>query len=208
MFIATLVRFLYQVEPGPMGTLRTAFFKTSGDYASAHTQKFAWAAAINQELANLGRTMVMLRSTDVRYVPLSTLYQPPETTAWAPGAGNDPYLSAVAPQGAFGPEAIVGHFRDDCQEPYVFVMTNAHPGGDWPNSTAGNQTIRLSFNFASSTDPSLDKTAVLVLDPVTGAVAPRALTSTGANTATLDLSLRAGAGVLFKYKNARPFVVQ
>ncbi|GMU62374.1 MAG: hypothetical protein AMXMBFR34_41370 [Myxococcaceae bacterium] len=200
--------FLYQVEPGPMGTLRTAFFTTSGDYASAHTQKFAWAASVNQELANLGRAMVLLRSTDVRYVPLSTLYQPPETVSWAPGAGGDPYLAGVAPQGVLAPEAIVGHFRDDCDEPYVFVMTNAHPGGDWPNSSAANQTIRLSFDFASSTDASLDKTAVLVLDPVTGLVAPRPLTSTGANTATLDVPLRAGAGVLLKYKNARPFALQ
>jgi len=198
--------FLYQVDPGPTGALRTLLFSSSGDYGSAKTPQFTWAANVNLELANLGRAMVLLRNTDVRYV--ARLLQPAETTAWAVGAGNDPYLAGVAPQGTLGPEAIVGSFRDDCDEPYAFVMTNAHPGGDWPNSSSANQTIRLSFNFASSTDASLDKTAILVLDPVTGQVSPRALTSTGADTATIDLNLRAGAGVLFKYKNARPFALQ
>lgn len=44
----------------------------------------------------------------------------------------------------------------------------------------------LEFDFANAADPSLDRTAVLVLDPATNTIAARTLT-TGATTAGLDL---------------------
>ena len=68
--------------------------------------------------------------------------------------------------------------------------------------------FKLDFDFSGATDASLDRSAVQVLDPVTNTIGVRALTSTGANTATLNLLLPAGGGVLLKYKNGRPFARQ
>ncbi len=65
----------------------------------------------------------------------------------------------------------------------------------------------LEFDFANAADPSLDRTAVLVLDPATNTIAAHTLT-TGATTAGLDLLLPAGGGVLLRYKNGRPFARQ
>jgi hypothetical protein len=145
---------------------------------------------------------VLLRSVEVRYAPAVSLYVPSGVTLWAAGAGGEPYLKTVAAAGGLR-DAVVGLFRDDCDEPYVLVQNASHAAGDFPNNSGSPGAFTLGFDFSGSTDASLDRTAILLLDPATDTIAPRALTGT-----TLDLSLPAGGAVLFKYKNARPFARQ
>lgn len=181
-------------------------FSAGGSYTASKTALYQAAASANQELANLGRTLVLLRSTDVRYVASIALLRPADVPAWSKGAGNDPYLAAVKLGGSR--DLLVGHFRDDCDEPYVMIQNQAHPGGTIPNTGSGSDSFTLELDFGGATDATLDKTAVLALDTSTGNVAPRTLTSTGASTAKLDVELSAGAVFFYKYKNARPFVKQ
>ena len=183
-----------------------SFFTTKGVYGSARTQQFQWAATLNQQLASLGRTLSLLRSVDVRYV--ASFLQPAGTTAFTRGAGSDPYLTRVGPPSGTFADVALGFFVDDCAEHYLMVQSQRHQDADFPNSSQSNTTFKVEFDFSSATDPALDRTAVLVLDPVTDVIAPRALTSTGANTASIDLVLPAGGGVLLKYKNGRPFARQ
>jgi hypothetical protein len=197
--------FVYSIEASN-ADIAPLLFATGGDYAAAKTSLYEAAANANLELAQIGRTLVLLRSTDVRYVASISLLKPSALQAWAKGAGNDPYLSGVSLGGPR--DLLVGHFRDDCDEPYIMVQNQAHAGGTIPNNSSGSDTFTLSFDFAGATDSTLDKTAVLALDTATGAVASRPLSSTGATTAQLVVDLPAGAVFFFKYKNARPFVRQ
>jgi hypothetical protein len=200
-----LTWFIYQVATG--STLQPLIFTDAGDWGSGPTPQYAYVAAMNLEMQNLGRALVMLRSVDVRYVPSISLVVPAEVTAWSKGAGGDPYLSNVS-VGTLKPDAVTGHFRDDCGETYLLVLNAGHEHGDFPNQSASNQDVTLSFDFSNATDPMLDRTAVLVLDPITGNVSSTALSSTGTHTAQLVLNLRGGGAVLLKYKNARPFALR
>ncbi len=197
--------FIYQIDPGNPD-LVPSFFTTKGVYGSARTAQFQWAATLNQQLASLGRTLSLLRSTDVRYV--ASLVQPAGTTAFTRGAGGDPYLTRVAPPSGTFADVALGFFVDDCGEHYLMVQSQRHQDADFPNSSQASTTFKVELDFAGAIDSTLDRTAVMVLDPVTDVIAPRALTSTGASTATLDLVLPAGGGVLLKYKNGRPFARQ
>ena len=89
---------LYQSGAGEPD-LRTLFFETTGDFGSARTAQFEWAAQINSELASLGRTLVLLRSVEVRYAPAVSFYVPGGVTVWSAGAGDEPYLKTVAASG-------------------------------------------------------------------------------------------------------------
>jgi hypothetical protein len=193
--------FIYQIDPSNPD-LRPLFFEQVGDFSSPRTTQFGWAAKLNTELASLGRSLSLLRSVEVRYAPGIPLVLPSGTTAWAAGAGGEPYLKTIAATGGVR-DAVVGLFRDDCDEPYVMIQNVAHPGADFPNQSAQPGGFKLGFDFSKSTDPSLDTSAVLVLDPTTGQVASRSLSS-----GSLDLTIPAGGAVLFKYQNARPFVSQ
>jgi hypothetical protein len=197
--------FLYSVEANNPD-LSPLLFTVGGDYAATKKPLYQAAASINLELANIGRSLVLLESTDVRYVASIALLRPSSVAAWQKGAGNDPYLSKVSLGGAH--DLLVGHFKDDCGEPYVMVQNQAHPGGTIPNNSVIGAKFTLEFDFAGATDTALDKTAVLALDSITGNVAPRVLWPTGATTGKLDLDLAPGAVFFFKYKNARPFVKQ
>lgn len=138
----------------------------------------------------------------------ASLLQPAGTTAFARGAGGDPYLTRVSPPSGTFADSALGFFVDDCGDHYVMVQSQRHQDADFPNSSQGNTTFKVELDFSTANDPTLDRTAVMVLDPVTDTIAARALTSTGTNTASFDLVLPAGGGVLFKYKNGRPFVRQ
>ena len=197
--------FIYQIDPGNPD-LVPLLFTTKGVYGSARTPQFQWAATLNQQLASLGRTLCLLRSTDVRYV--ASLLQPAGTSGFTRGAGGDPYLTRVSAQGGTFADSALGFFVDDCGEHYVLIQSQRHQGADFPNASQSNTTFKVELDFTAATDASLDRTAVLVLDPVTDTIVPRALTATGANTASLDLVLPAGGGVLLKYKNARAFARQ
>lgn len=194
--------FLYQIEP-TNPDLRPLFFEAMGDYGSPRAPPFAWAARVNLELANLGRTLSLLRSVDARYAAAGGTPGPAGVAAWAAGAGGEPFLQTVAPVGAPARDALVGLFRDDCDEPYVMVQNAAHAAGAPPNDGGGSATFRLGFDFSSSGAEDLDRTAVLVLDPATGAIEERPL-----DAAALELTLPAGGAALFKYKDGRGFARQ
>ncbi len=197
--------FIYQVDSST--NLASLFFADAGSYSAPQTSKFTWAAALNAQLAQLGRTLSLLKSVDVRYVAgLGALAQPAGTTALTPGAGGDPYLSSVAST-TLG-DALVGLFTDDCGEHYVLVQNQAHAGADFLIASQSTLTFRVTLDFSHATDPTLDQTQVQVLDPLTGQVVDQALTAAGTSGATIDFALPAGGGVLFKYKTARPFAQQ
>ena len=199
--------FVYQID-GSNPDVVPLLFDAPG-YSAQKTPLFAWAAQVNKELRALGRAIVLLRSVDVRYVPAVPLLLPAGTTAWAKGAGGDPYLARVSasPSGTLR-DAVLGHFRDDCEEPYVLVQNATHMGAEFPSTGDQPATFRLELDFAGASDPSLDRTSLVVLDPVTGLVGTRMLTKTGTSSAAIEVTLPAGGAVLFKYKTARPFVLQ
>lgn len=180
-----------------------SLFATMGDFAAARTAAFTVAASLNTELAILGRTLTQLTSTDVRYLAASALSQPPGTRDWAAGAGDDPYLTAVAPRGSLT-EALIGFFVDDCGDHYVMVQNPNHTGGSFPVDSASAITVDLAFEFATApADVARDQ--LQVLNVTTGAIDATPLVVTG-TSATLALTLAAGDARLFKYKTARPFV--
>ncbi len=193
--------FIYQIDTNP--DLMPLLFTTTGLYGSARTAMFQWAASLNQQFASLGRSLSLLESTDVRYV--ASLLQPASTTGFAKGAGGDPYLFKVSPPPATFADVALGFFKDDCGERYVLIQSQRHKGADFPNSSESSTVFKVELDFTGATDPTLDRTAIWVLDPVTDQLTARALTTTGPNSATIDLTLPAGGGLLLKYKNARAF---
>jgi hypothetical protein len=194
--------FVYSV-PADSNDLAPLLFGVGGDFAATKTAQYSTAATLNIQLAHLGRALTRLRSVDVRYVAAVPILKPSGVEAWAIGAGKDPYLSAVSTSDSR--DLLVGHFRDDCDEPYVMVQNQAHAGGDFPNNGTGAATVTLKFDFSASTDASLDTTSISAFDATSGAVVPRALTATGAKTAQIAVTLAPGDVVFFKYANARGF---
>jgi hypothetical protein len=192
--------FVYSIEAGSVD-LAPLLFAAGGDFAGTKTARYAEAAAANVMLEHVGKVITQLHSTDVRYV--AKIVNTSGLEAWAKGAGGDPFLSSIS-LGSQA-DALVGTFRDDCDEAYVMLQNQAHDGADFPNSSSTAKSFTLNFDFTGATDPSLDKTALLSLDPETGTVSSVALTSTGTNTAKLTVSLPAGGVVFVKYKTARSF---
>jgi hypothetical protein len=182
-----------------------SLFAQTGDFAAGKTPAFAVASGLNVELANLGRTLTQLTSTDVRYLAASVLSQPPGTRDWAAGAGGDPYLTGVSPRGNLA-ELLVGFFVDDCGDHYLMVQNPNHTGGSFPVDSASAVTVDLTFDFAAApADVARDQ--LQVLDATTGAIGTTPLVVSGAG-ATLALTLAAGDARLLKYRTSRPFVVQ
>lgn len=195
--------FVYSIDASNQD-LAPLFYATGGDLAATKTSQWASAAALNAQLGYLGRTLALLQSTDVRYV--AKYVNVSGLDDWSGGAGGDPYLKTITLGGSA--DALVGTFRDDCGETYVMIQNQAHGSADFPNKSTSAKTFMLAFDFAGATDPSLDRTALQSLDLATGDVVDIALTSTGATTASVELSLPAGGIMLFKYKTSRAFASQ
>ncbi len=200
--------FVYQLGPPHNTSLAPTLFASDSSYAATKTAQFGYAAQVNLELANLGRAITQLTHKDVRYMAAVSLLQPSNTTGWSPGAGGDSFITKIEPVGSSTQDLIVSFFADDAGEIYVYLLNVNHEGGKFPFNNNNDATIRVTFDFSSSTDPSLSKTAVRSLNQLTGAVEDLALTAAGANQATLEVTLAAGDPVLFKYKTARPFALQ
>jgi hypothetical protein len=141
-----------------------------GEWTAPRTGQWDDVAGINEELANLGRVVTQLTSTDVRLVIAedARVTQPLGTSPWTPGAGDDPYLSGVrAADGELPMDILVGFFRDAVGEPYVMLQNARHthslgvsedplPGADLPGR------IRLDFEFTDA-PMTVDRTRVEVL---------------------------------------------
>jgi len=199
--------FLYQVGAPHSTTLESDMFVTPGSYDVATTQHFTWASEINEQLAILGRTTSLLTSTDVRFVPSNSLLQPDSTSDWSPGAGGDPYITALDGSADLD-ELSVGFFTDDCGDIYIMVQNASHTHGNFPTVLDTAITVTMSFDFATVTDPNFDTASVESLNKLTGAVEVTPLTSTGATTADLSFTLDPGDVFFFKYRTANAFARQ
>lgn len=196
--------FLYSIEASNP-ELHPLLFETPGSFDAQRTQFFDYAAAINRELATLGRALVMLTSTDVRYIARYALLHPQGISSWSPGAGGDPYLADIEVTG--NRDLLVGFFVDDCGEHYVMVQSQQHSSGIPPNRGTSTTEVTLRFDF-SQAPMNLDDTYVESFDISTGNIVDLVLTSDGPTSASLPLTLGPGEPLLFKYATGRPFALQ
>ena len=198
--------FIYQMTaPQNSDALHTSLFQQTGTFDSATTARFDIAAQLNSELINLQRAISQLTSTDVRYLAFNSLGQPSGTTAWSAGAGADPFITAITPDGGLA-EVLVGFFRDEHDDGYVMVQNVHHENGSFPVGNSDSQTIRVDFDF-SGADTCHDTSRLRRLDRSSGAVVDMVVVDHGDGTAHVDLELAAGDAVLFKYANEVPFAL-
>lgn len=195
--------FVYSIDAAN-DSVAPLLFEVGGDYGAARTPLYAAAATVNLELARLGRALVMLTSTDVRYVPRYALSKPQGIAAWSAGAGGDPHLTGISLDD--DREALVGFFVDDCGERYVMLQNQAHDGASLLNRSESPASFTLGFDFAGA-PPGLDPSQLEALDLETGAIVDLSLAGTG-TTRTLTTTLPAGGVLLFKYKTGAPFALQ
>ena len=197
--------FIYQIAPAH--GLWSAFFEAAGDFGSARTARFDIAAQINVELANLGRSITQLTSTDVRYVPGMEVLKPVGTTAWERGAGGDWLITEITPlSGATVQDVLAGFFNDDAGEKYFMIQNVNHTNGDWPVSSDAASMIRVRFDFSAVTDPGFDRTILQSLNKTTGAVETIPLIHVSGDTYLLEVTLPAGDAILLKYSTGADFM--
>jgi hypothetical protein len=217
--------FLYQAANGEKHPTATQYggsvlFDEVGTWTADKTPLWGVVSEINAELANLGRTMTQLSSTDVRFVVADdpSSQQPLLTAPWSPGAGGDPYLTAIKPVAGEPPMDIpIGFFVDPSGESYIMLQNGRHthsagaiepplPGAD----SAGR--IRLDFDFTGA-PPTVDRSRVEYLDPVDGKVrilslleaAPLEGVEPDPELRYAEPLLDPGEPLLFKYANTIPF---
>jgi hypothetical protein len=143
------------------------------------------AAEANLEVANLGRVLRHLDSTDWRFRSGSGHAAPEYVPTWNASAG-DGLIDSLTINGetqAFK-DALLGYFSDDGGQDY-FMLVNAFHGKTFDASAA-------TASFVLVFDPSIN--ALLRINRLTGE--PEKITL--ANH-TLNLTLPGGTGDLFKY---------
>ena len=197
--------FIYTIDHNT--EIEPVLFDAENDFNANPTNLWHTAAQINVELRHLGRAITQLTSTDVRYIPVKAILQPRETSNWAPGAGGDPYLSAITCTTSTFLEILIGFFQDDAGEYYFMVQNVSHDSGSWPNNATDTETIRLSFDFTSAPQ-STNRTALQTLNKLNGLVESIPLTQHDGTTGYLDVTLEAGDAILLKYDTGAPFVLQ
>jgi hypothetical protein len=196
--------FVYQSQSNPDFT--QALFTSAGSFAAAKTSTFAIVAQIDRELANLGRAITQLTSTDVRYIPALSISQPKGTINWSVGAGGDPFITAITAGPGSGtlPEMSVGFFVDADGDHYVMIQNVRHAHAELPIGGTQPLAAQVDLDFGSS---GVDATKVLALSRTTGNVEELALESQGGSKARLVVTLDAGNVVLFKYATGRSFAL-
>lgn len=192
--------FLYNLDK--IGGLVPAAYSTGG-YNGQKTQLWSHFAAANKEMTVYGRAITKLASTDVRYIPSFPFLQPGATKNWQPGAGGDPYITAIKrPDSTL--EVLAGFFRDDAGEFYVMLQNTRHKSGSFPVGSTAPGTIQVTFDFSKGA-PDMGKKGLRVLDVKTESIKTVPLTKLTPVGGTIDFTLEAGAAVLFKYDTGRPF---
>jgi hypothetical protein len=206
--------FVYDHPGEGLGVTPTLF---NGTGTSSPTTAFYQMAETNRQSRNLGPALVRLLSTDLRVIMGrhggGTVNSVP--AGITPNISNaDTYLTGVSATNTSGMngnhpgDVIIGFFKvlresDDGEtysnEKYFMVVNGLSDG----NATAAQtqQTIRLTFNFGSSSINSLQR-----LSRTTGTVELVPLVSEGNGVYHLDLTLDGGTGDLFKYNTGAPFV--
>ncbi len=198
--------FIYQITSNH--DLYPILFETGDAFDATKTSAWALHAQINQEMANLGRAITVLTSTEIRYVPTLSWFPPEGTVIWEPGAGGDPYITALEPApDQLALEILVGFFRDDYGEFYTMVQNVRHEHGEFPINNDEEGSIRIVFDF-SGAPAGLDRSAVLSLNKLTGQVEVVPMSQVQGDVATLDIVLAAGDPFLFKYITGQAFALQ
>ena len=182
---------------------------------TAHpTTLFYQVAQSNQEVRNIGSSLIYLQSYDVRFVTSGSI--PPKNFAWQAGA-SDPYITGISVTSPTPAELVVGYFNpmleeDDGQEYsnqiYFMIVNGKH---DY-NLTAADaqQTIQIDFNFASSGIQNIQRinrqTGLVELISTQEQADDLTYVQTGSNTYRLTLTLPGGTGDLFKFSTGAFFV--
>jgi hypothetical protein len=185
----------------------------AGTWNAATTPLHGIVGEVNQRLANLGKGITRLTSTDVRFIRASHALseQPIDTQTWTPGAGAFPFLTDVRAASGQAPlEILLGFFVDEYGERYVMVQNARHthstrrPNPALPGSdTVG--TIQLTFDF-SNAPAGLATDHIRVLRSIDGVRDDLPLTVAGGALRHADIVLDAGDAILLKYDTGRDFV--
>ncbi len=164
----------------------TDFTGTFFDASGNPTPFYSYAAASNNEISRLGRSMRMLNSTDVRFVGGGVSSTPSGLSNWSAGAGSDPKLLAVSVVGTptAGKDGLIGFFTDDAGQKYFMLSNLDHAA----NASAESRALSFSMTF----DASMNE--LLRLNRLTGE--PEKLVLSGH---VLNLTLPGGTGDLLKY---------
>lgn len=205
--------FLYQAAPQghPTATQWGGSILNQPTGAWGQTPHHSLVGEINRRLANLGKAITRLTSTDVRFVNGAHPLQPTDVPTWTPNAGGFPYLVGVAPAPGQPPlEILLGFFVDEFGERYVVVQnarhTHSHRRGDPPipgNEATG--TIHLTFDFASA-PVGLINDRVRIIRSVDGVRDDLPLDNLGGTLRRANLILEAGDAIILKYATGRDFV--
>ena len=185
----------------------------TGSWGASPTAHHAIVADVNQRLANLGKAITRLTSTDVRFNVANhpNSEQPIDTTQWSPGAGGFPYMSLVGPAPGQPPlEILTGFFVDQWGERYAVVQNARHTHSTrlgtppLPGSDAAG-TIHLYFDFAGA-PPELPTDHIRVLRSIDGVRDNLPLTDLGGTLRRADIVLEAGDAIMLKFDTGRDFV--
>ena len=156
------------------------------------TPFYHYAAEAHAEIAQVGQSLRMLTSTDVRIVPGTVPDYPNSIGTWSAGAGDDPHLlnaavNTAAPSGQ-GPskDGLIGFFTDADGQHY-FMLTNLNHGMDMSAEDA-------SLSFILTFDSGVE--SIWRLNRITGLAEEIELSNH-----MLHLTLPGGTGDLFKYDN-------
>jgi hypothetical protein len=179
------------------------------DAAGQPTSLFTNTAQINTEVANLGDTLKLLTSTQVRFVRGSGSTLPTGTTAWTSQSGGSYITSIVATKTGSMPgptrgDVLIGHFKPmaedfsgpDASGETYFMLVNLLRGSGVSAADAA-QSIRLDFNFDSSGIDTLMR-----LNRLTGEPERISLIQDSPTQYHAFISLVGGTGDLFKFGEA------
>jgi hypothetical protein len=185
----------------------------TGTWGSSPTAHHGIVSDVNDRLANLGKAITRLTSTDVRFNRAEHFLseQPIDTMAWTPGAGGFPWMSLVTPAPGQPPlEILTGFFVDQWGERYAVVQNARHthstrrPNPPLPGSDQVG-TIHLYFDFAGA-PPELPTDHIRILRSVDGVRDNLPLTDLGGTLRRADIVLEAGDAVMIKFDTGQDFV--
>ena len=203
------------VDPDASGIVSTLF---DDKYPFAPTAEFYVQAEINRQVSNIGKALIRLQTSDVRFIRATNIEHGVQSAGfyqgvydWDYGTRPDTILTdiTVTRTGfAETQDVWVGYFKPvhhtidgsgTADENYFMVVN-----GCWDtNGTSTKQTIRLDFDFGGDTSIN----SLLRISRLTGEIEVVPLTLTTGNTYYLDLVLDGGEGDLFKYNNGISFLL-
>ena len=183
----------------------------TGSWNSSPTSRHQVVSDVNRRLANLGKAITRLTSTDVRFIKGGHPLQPIGVQTYTAGAGGFPYLFSVGPAPNQQPlEILLGFFVDERGERYVLVQnarhTHSHRLGDpaIPGSSSVG-TIHLNFDF-SAAPSGLPREHIRILRSEDGVRGDLPLQNIGGNLRRANIVLPAGDAVLLKFATGQDFM--